>query len=221
MKYLFFIIFFISCSSLHNVVSETKLSEALEKNQGKIRSFRGMGKASFSVNKQEGSVEILAIAEKSGRLRIETGTFFNIPLSILTVYEDKLSYYAISEEKYYVGKTSEDNMKYLLPLELTEKDLLGFLFFDKTTIDRFKQNKQYQLEFFELKKNEKQNLYYPEGLKITHVKNGDFLLLSWDEFDLNPSPFSKIHFQFKKPPQAMSIPLSSLRKVPLFKAQDP
>lgn len=215
---LFWILFFhISCGlSLHDVVSEVKLAEAFKYNAGKIRSFRGMGRAYFSLQEKEGAVDIVAISEKPDRMRIEVGGLLGIPLSVLVTSRQKLTYYAIPEEKYYVGRTQENISRHVLPLGLTEKDLLGFLLFDEKAIQKLKGKKQYKLEIFELTKDEEtRGLYYPEGFKVTDIRTKDTLQVVWEEFDINPPAFSKIHFVLKKPPQAMLISFGS-KTTPLF-----
>lgn len=195
------------CASVpKHVISEVKLQEALKQNADKIVSFRGGGTFSMKFGTKEGSVEALVLAETPGKVRIETGSFLGFPISVLTMRQGKLSYYQIPQEKFYVGKSSM--ISKVLPFEIKEKDFFGLLFFKKEIFENFKQHPLLKLTVYEMRKDEKHDLFYPGGFKIEDRKTHDFLEVTWEEFDLNPLDISKEHFFLEKPPQAERVALS-------------
>lgn len=213
---------FTACGpSLHDVVPDIKLTDAFKQNKDQIHSFRGMATAFFSLQDKKGSAELLVVSQTPDHLRVETGNSFGIPLSVLTIYQGNLTYYVIPEENYYVGQTAQGVSKRVLPLALNEKDLLDILFFHQKVYEKFKKNKDYTLEFYELKEDERLHLIYPKAFKLTQVKTHEYVEVHWDEFDLNPHAFSKDHFYIEKQPQSHRIHLKPTQRLtPLFKGDD-
>jgi len=213
---------FIACGpSLQEVVKETELSPAFKHNQEKIHSFRGVARVFFSFGKKKGSVEVLVVSEKPDHLRMETGNFFGVPLSVLTIYQGKVTYYVIPEEKYYVGEAKEQVTQQFLPFELTEENIFGLIYFSQKTYDFFKHHKRFQLDFYEVKEKEELKLFYPRGFKLTDKKTKDTVEWRWDAYDLNPPKFSSMHFKIEKPAQARWIDLRGAHKTsPIFKGEE-
>ncbi len=211
-RFLLITLLLVGCAtSPRQMISDVKVDDALKHNVDKIFSFRGGGKFLIKVGDQEGSVEALILAEKPGSVRLETGNFLGFPVSVLTMYRGQLTYYQIAHEKFYVGKSHL--ISKILPFEIEEKDFLGLLFFQKKTVDRFKNHPTLKLSIHELRKDEKLNLYYPGGFKIKHKKKGDYVEVMWEEFDLNVPPFSKELFHLDPPAQADRIVLKSATRL--------
>lgn len=207
--------------SLQNIISDTEVFEKLNHNAEKISSFRGMARVSFMLDQKKGVVEALVVADKKGNLRIETGNFFGVPLSAMTVQNHKLRYYVISEEKFYVGEPSEEIVSAVLPLGIGESDLRGLLFFSNETIQGFKKRRPFRLDIFKCRHEEKQNLFFPSGFRLTNEKTEEYVQLNWEEYDLNPPPFPGRVFQLKKPPQARLIVWGTTRRYsPVLKGYD-
>lgn len=217
-----FFLFYIGCGPLlHDVIPEADLLQKFRHNQEKIASFRGMGRASFSLQGQKGSVEILVVAQKPEQLRVETSHFLGYPLTTLTIHGDKLIYYVEAYERYYVGKTGDPSAQKFLPFGLKEKDFLNILLFSKVTYDKFKNHPKYRLSFLDIQEDEKQKLFYPKGFRMTNTKTKEYVEMGWDSFDLNAQKFPPRLFELEKPPQARRIELSSSQKVvPIFKGED-
>ncbi len=219
----FVFLFLLACGpSLHDIIPEPDLLEKLQHNQEKITSFRGMGRASFSLQGQKGSVEILVVAQKPDQLRVETSHFLGYPLTTLTIHKGKLIYYVESYERYYVGKTGDPAAQKFLPFGLQEKDFLNILLFSKSAYEKFKNHSKYQLSFLDIQEDEKQKLFYPRGFRLSAKKDQEYVEIGWNQFDLNPQKFSARLFELEKPPQARRIELSSSQKViPIFKGEEP
>ena len=218
-------IFFLFCAGcgplLHDVIPEADLLQKFRHNQEKIASFRGMGRASFSLQGQKGSVEVLVVAQKPEQLRVETSHFLGYPLTTLTIHKDKLIYYVEAYERYYVGKTGDPSAQKFLPFGLKEKDFLALLLFSKSAYEKFKAHPTYHLSFLDIQEDEKQKLFYPKGFRMTNKETQEYVEIGWDQFDLNAQKFPDRLFEFKKPPQAMRVELSSSKKVtPIFKGGD-
>ncbi|MEK7790011.1 MAG: hypothetical protein AAB309_00110 [Deltaproteobacteria bacterium] len=219
---LFFLIFLPHCApALHNIISNAEVLAKLNHNGEKISSFRGMGRVSFRLSQKEGAVEVLIVADKKGNLRLETGNFFGVPLSAMTIQNQKLAYYVISEEKFYIGEPSEKIVSSVLPLQIEERDLRGLIFFSKETVEGFKKKKSFKLDIFKCRYEEKQNLFYPIGFRLTDEKTGEYLQINWEEYDLNPSPFPAKIFRLERPPQARLMVWGTTEKhSPLLKGYD-
>jgi len=203
---LYLFLLFIHCApSLQNIIQEAEVLEKLEHNAERISSFRGMGRVSFTLDQRNGVAEALIVADKKGNLRIETGNFFGVPLSAMTIQNHKLRYYVIPEEKFYVGEPSEKIVSSVLPLGIEESDLRGLLFFSKKTILDFKKRKPFKLDIFKCRHDEKQNLFFPSGFRLTNEKTGEYVQINWEEYDLNPPSFPSKVFQLEKPSQARLI----------------
>ncbi len=210
----------LSCASmLKTVVSEGEVLEKLELNQNKITSFRGGATVDFSLNQKKGSVEVIVVAKNSGEIRLETGNFFGVPLTVLAIKQGKLSYYNISEEKIYVGE-AKNLSTVILPLRLSDHDLLGLLLFSKQTVLKLKKDPHFTLEFLGFKKDDEKNAFYPTALKLTNQKSKDFLEVSWEGYDFNPQNLSDELFQIKKPPQARIIYWKEGQTTPLLQGQE-
>ncbi len=219
---LFFVVFLSHCApALHNIISDTEVLAKLSHNGEKISSFRGMGRVSFMLNHKQGAVEVLMAADKKGNLRIETGNFFGVPLSAMTIENQRLAYYVIPEEKFYVGEPSQKIIPSVLPLGIEERDLRGLIFFSKKTVEGFKKKKSFKLDIFKCRYDEKQNLFYPTGFRLTDKKTGEYLQINWEEYDLNPPAFPVKIFRLERPPQARLIVWESTGKhSPLLKGYD-
>lgn len=215
--------FFLShCApTLQNIISDSEVFAKLNHNGEKISSFRGMGRVSFRLGQKQGAVEVLIAADKKGNLRIETGNFFGAPLSAMTIQNQKLAYYVIPEERFYVGEPSEKIVSSVLPLQIEERDLRGLVFFSKETVEGFKKKKSFKLDIFKCRYEEKQDLFYPTGFRLTDEKTGEYLQIKWEEYDLNPPPFPVKIFRLERPPQARLIVWGSTGKhSPLLKGYD-
>ncbi|MBI3018801.1 MAG: hypothetical protein HYY61_02795 [Deltaproteobacteria bacterium] len=217
-----FFLFLVGCrASLHDVIPEADLLQKFRHNQEKIASFRGMGSASFSLQGQKGSVEVLVVAQKPEQLRVETSHFLGYPLTTLTIHKNKLIYYVEAYERYYVGKTGDPSAQKFLPFGLKEKDFLAILLFSKSAHEKFKNHPKYRLSFLDIQEEEKQKLFYPKGFRMTNKETQEYVEIGWDSFDLNAQKFPARLFELEKPPQALRVELSSSQKViPIFKGED-
>lgn len=216
-----FLVFSQCAPSLQNIIEEAEVFEKLEHNAERISAFRGMGRVAFTLNQKNGVVEALMVADKKGNLRIETGNFFGVPLSAMTIRNHRLRYYVIPEEKFYVGEPSEKIVSSVLPLGIDEDDLRGLLFFSKKTVVSFKKRKPFKLDIFKCRHDEKQNLFFPSGFRLTNEKTGEYLQINWEEYDLNPPPFPPKVFQLERPPQAKLIVWETVPKYsPILQGYD-
>lgn len=215
-------LFFTQCApSFRDVISDEEVTEKLTHNAERIGSFRGMGRISFKLDQKEGTVELLIVADKKGNLRIETGNFLGVPLSAMTIQNRKLAYYVIPEEKFYVGEPSEKIVSSILPLQIEESDLRGLIFFSKNVVQGLKKRKPFKLEIFKCREDEKQNLFYPTGFRLTNEKREEYLEINWEEYDLNPPPFPEKIFKLEKPSQARLIPWGTAKQYsPMLKGYD-
>ncbi len=212
----------VSCGPLlHDVISESDLLQKFRHNQEKIVSFRGLGRAAFSLQDQKGSVEILVVAQKPEQLRVETSHFTGYPLTTLTIHQDKLIYYVEAYERYYVGKTGSPAAQKFLPFGLKEKDFLALLLFSKSVYEKYKNHPKYQISFLDIQEDEKQKLFYPKGFRMTNKETQEYVEIGWDSFDLNAQKFPVRLFEFAQPPQSRRVELSSSQKVtPIFKGDE-
>ena len=209
---------FSSCASLEGVVSDAELLSKLELNKEGVHSFRGSAYLSFSLNHKKGAVDFLILADSKGNLRMETGSFIGFPLSAMTIYQKKVTYYAIPEEKVYTGGSSL--VPQALPFHLTEEELRGLLFFSKKTYVDLKKREQFKLEVFGLKEDESTHFYYPSALRLTYLKTQEYITLRWDGVDLNPSAFSSALFKLDIPPQARIYQWKEGRMTPLLQGSE-
>ena len=195
-------------------VTQEEVSKKLSLNKERISSLRTMGKAQFALKNLEGTVEILLLVEKKGNVRVETGNFFGVPLSALTIRNNRMQYYVISEEKIYQGDPDQ-LLKAILPFDLTQKDFLGLLLFSGPTVRKFQKNERFELQFYPFKKEGE--LYYPQGLRLTDLKTDEYMEIQWGGIDINPAPFRSQHFKIIPPPQAQVIEWGEKKKTrPLF-----
>ena len=220
-RYVWLCFLCLSCApTLQGVVSDADVLEKLSYNNEKIQSFRGMGKAYFSLKEGKGSLELIVVAKKPGDLRIETGNFFGVPLSVITTRENKMQYYDIPYEKFYEGKLDSRFLRAILPLNLNQKDLLGLLFFSQKTYEKMKASQKYRLEFIGIQKREKDRFYYPRELRLTNTHTEEFIHMGWEEFDLNPKALKPDLFWVQKPAYATRIEIGGASRAnPLFQGQ--
>lgn len=208
-----------ACTTLGPLISQEELLEKLLLNQNKIHSFRGVAHVDFQLSGQKGSMEAVVIAEKEGDIRVETGNFFGVPLSVLTISKDKLMYYVMSEEKIYIGKASQMAQD-ILPLHITDQELLGLLLFSRSTVEKFMKHARLKVDFFSLVFQKDQKIYYPEAIKLTNTARDEYLEIRWEAYDINPSQLSKEHFSIDIPSQVRVYSWSRKKGMPLLQGYD-
>jgi len=215
------ICFNLSCATaFQGIVSDEEILEKLEFNQERISSFRGMAKVYFSLNGKKGSVETLMLGNQAGDFRIETGNFFGVPLTAMTIWQDTLTYYIIPEEKIYIGKPAEKVATQVLPLGLTPEDVKGLMLFSRRTYTKLKRDRVFKIEFDTLNKDDRTGFYYPAGFKLSRSGTEEYVLVRWEAFDLNPPPFPSSLFQIQKPAQARLYYVVDRHVTPLLKGTD-
>lgn len=102
------------------------LKKVLSKGK-EINDLKGIAIASITNAEKNYNFKEIIIVQRPSSLRMETLGFFGQPLFFLTSKDNQLSILSLTENKFYRGKFTSDNLSLVLPLYLKPADLFSIL----------------------------------------------------------------------------------------------
>jgi hypothetical protein len=136
-----------ACAPVRPNIIGTPLSQSFaeglmrewQESSGKINSLQGLAKVQVQapLNSLQGSQVLLA--EKPDHLRAETLSPFGFPLLLLVANGDNLGVSLPSQNLYYLGAATAENLNLFVHLPLRPVDLVGALLYQPPLINAWKE----------------------------------------------------------------------------------
>ncbi len=145
--------------------------------RAKIRSISGGAKVDTFTPQGRARVREVVVAERSGRLRFETLSPFEQPLSTLVSDGKKFALYDLGKKRYYSGPATPANISRLLPIRMRGEEIAQLLLGEapliaptatKTELDKCKSH--YRL-FFEAKELDARQIVLIDAQRLVPLKS--------------------------------------------------
>ena len=157
---------------------------------GQVRSIQGLAKVKVNAPMTEVKGNQVLLVEKKDKLRAETLSPFGVPLLTLTANSGQLGVHLPSQNLYYIGAATPDNLGLFVHIPLNVSDLVNLLLYQPNLIDAWKQEAyvtqgggwtivrygalQRQELVFDTGRNLVETLFYEQNELIAKMKYSNF-----------------------------------------------
>ncbi|MFH0926322.1 MAG: DUF4292 domain-containing protein [bacterium] len=124
-----------SISPIKPLISPDDILKKIVIREGEIKDLKGIAKVTITNADKNYHLKEVIIVQKPSSLRMETLGFFGQPLFFLTAKDNQLSILSLSENKFYKGEVTPENLSIIFPLYLKSKDLFSILLGSTPLID--------------------------------------------------------------------------------------
>jgi outer membrane lipoprotein-sorting protein len=107
--------------------SEVDYLKVIDERLGKIETFQGKGKLKISNSKKSDSATGIIIIRKPDSIRLESFSLFGQAVFFFVSRYDSFSVFTPKDNKYFMGKNTIENIRKVLPLDISIKELCHYL----------------------------------------------------------------------------------------------